>query len=386
MNNFLIKLFVKNFTETSNPKVRESYGKLAGFFGIITNLFLFSIKFVIGTLISSVSIIADAINNLSDSASSIITIVGFKLSSKPADKEHPFGHARIEYISGILVSFVIILIGFELIQNSFAKIFNPVSPKFSLIVYIILLVTIFLKLWQAFFYKKIANTINSKTLLASFQDSRNDCISTISVLIGALVATVSSVNIDGYLGLALAIFIIYSGFKLILETSKPLLGEAPDKELINEIEQKVKSYDMVLGVHDLVIHSYGVGKTFASIHCEFNCNESALQIHELSDNIERDFKTQMGIDMLIHMDPIDSTNPKTQELKCQIEQKIKEKFNNSHIHDFRVAWGNEHSNIVFDVCIPFSEKTKDYKIKSEIENIVLNIDENYRLILLIDRF
>ncbi|MFI3205902.1 MAG: cation diffusion facilitator family transporter [Clostridia bacterium] len=385
MNNLLIKLFIKDRENIQDEKVRLNYGKFASIVGIISNILLFGIKFSIGTLFFSVSIVADAINNLADSASSLITLVGFKLSAKPADEQHPFGHARIEYICGIIVSFIIMIIGFELFQSSFDKILNPVMPQLDIIVFVSLVISLALKFWQSQFYKKIAKKINSKALFATSTDSRNDCFSTLSVLVGAVFMKFLNLNIDGYLGLALAIFIVYSGFKLVIETSQPLLGEAPDQAMISAIREKVLSYEGIIGIHDLMVHSYGSHKNFASLHCEVDSSEELTKSHDLMDNIEHDFKKNLGIDMVLHMDPIDTKNPKTQELKKEISEKLSSKFLGAHIHDFRVVWGREHSNVVFDVSVPFSEKTKDSQIEIEVNNIINTIDKSYRPVVTVER-
>lgn len=270
-------------------------------------------------------------------------------------------------------------------MSSLDKIFNPVQASFSLIVFIGLIFSVAVKLWQGLFYKFVGKKINSTTIFANSADSINDVISTTIVLVGLIISEFSGLNFDGYLGLIVAIFIIYSGIKLVIETCKPLLGEAPSKTLVNEIREKVMEYDDILGIHDLMVHSYGAGKIFASLHCEVSSSVSIMKSHDLMDNIERDFFESMGIHMVIHMDPVDNDNEKTNGLREKIKFFVLEKYPNSSIHDFRVVWGIDHSNIVFDVCMPFSEKDSDEKISKNITEIISEINQSYRLILTIDR-
>ncbi len=385
MNSVLVKLFVKNYNELGNQKTREAYGKLAGVVGIISNISLFILKITLGLLFSSVSIIADALNNLTDSVASVITLVGFKLSSKPADKEHPFGHARIEYISGIIVSFIIVLLGFELLQTSFEKIMHPETPTITPIVILGLALSCAVKVWQSLFYKKIAQKIKSKTLLATSADSRNDFLTTFFVLISSILIFFTQINIDAYLGAGLSIFIMVSGIKLVIETSTPLLGEAPEEALVSTIKEKVLSYNGVLGVHDLLVHTYGAGKIFASMHCEFDINLGTGASHDLLDNIERDFSDELGISLVLHGDPLSPYDEKTQDLHDLILRKTHEIFPNSNIHDFRVIWGIDHSNLVFDVSIPFSIKKSDDEIEKELSLMISDIDTRYRTKIIIDR-
>lgn len=385
MYKLLVKTFVKDSENVQSAKVRENYGKFSGTIGIISNVLLFVIKFSLGSIFNSVSVVADSINNLADSASSLITIIAFKLSGKPADEEHPYGHARIEYLAGVFVSFLIILIGWNLILSSVEKIINPVEPEFAWIVLIGLVFSIIIKLWQGMFYKFIGTKIHSATIFANSADSINDVISTSVVLFGAIISKFFNLNLDGYFGLLVAVFIIYSGVKLVIETSKPLLGEAPNEKLVRDIREKVLSYEGILGVHDLMIHSYGAGKIFATVHCEVKCDSDIMESHDLMDNIEHYFNQEMGIRMVIHMDPINNENKKTNGLYEKIRYLICQKYPESSIHDFRVVWGAEYSNIYFDICVPFSEKDSDEKIWEYVTNLVHYIDKNYRLALTIDR-
>ncbi len=385
MTNLLVKSFIKNNEDYKNSKVRGAYGKLAGTVGIISNIILFAIKFSVGMIFSSVSVVADAINNLSDGASSLITLIGFKLAGKPADEEHPFGHARIEYITGIIISFIILLIGWQLGVTSIEKISSPIQPDFGTAVYIALVVSIIIKIWQYAFNKKIGRLISSQTITATSFDSLNDAISTTAVLIAALVSQYANINLDGYMGIAVALFIVYSGVKLIIETSAPLLGEAPDEEFSKNIKDKILSYDGVLGVHDLMIHSYGGGKSYVTVDCEICASKDVMAAHDIVDEIERDFLEELGVHLVVHTDPIITGDKKTNELKEKIELLLSATFPELSLHDFRVVWGSEETKVLFDVNVPFSFKKSDKDISLSISKIVSALDKSYSAIVIIDR-
>lgn len=379
-------IFIKKDTQDfKSPKIREKYGKIAGLIGIITNLILFAVKFTVGTIFSSVSIVADGINNLADSASSIITLVSFKLSSKPADEKHPFGHARIEYLAGVFISFIIVIIGFQLGESSVLKIINPVMPELELIAFVALGLSVVVKLWQWYFNKTIAKLISSKTVLATSIDSRNDAIATTAVLVASLITKFLGFNLDGFMGLAVAIMIVYSGIKMVVDTSNPLLGERAEKNLREEITKNVMKYDEVLGIHDLVVHNYGAGKCYASVHCELCASKSIMESHDLVDGIERKFKNNHDINLVIHMDPIVTDDEKTNKLRAKVEAIIKAVYPNVSVHDFRVVWSNVNSNIVFDIDVPFSVSTEDEAIVKTIEALIKTIDESYSAIITVDR-
>ena len=286
MTNFIIKKFIKDYNKTDSPPIRTAYGKLAGYVGIVCNIVLFILKILIGTILGSVSITADAINNFSDASSSIVSLLGFKLSEKPADKEHPYGHGRYEYLSALSVAVIIILIGFELLKKSIGKIINPVDVKFNLILVIVLLLSVFIKLWMMVFNKNIGRAIKSDTLIATSLDCRNDVITTLAVLIAATISEFTTLQLDGWIGLAVAIFILISGFVLIKNTIDPMLGKAPDEEFVKTIHDKIMSYEGVLGVHDLIIHDYGPSRKFASVHVEMAAEDDPLKSHDVIDNIE----------------------------------------------------------------------------------------------------
>ena len=325
MTELLIRLFVRDYRNMDRPEVRERYGKFSGIVGIVSNLLLFVMKAVTGFVTGSISIVADAVNNLSDSASSVITLVGFKLSGKPADQEHPYGHARIEYISGLIVSFLILLLGVQLLQESAGKIFAPEEAAFSPVAVVVLVVSCLIKTWQCLFYRKVGRRISSPTIEATAADSRSDVFSTLAVLLGLVISRLTGFNLDGYMGVAVALLILWTGVKVVKETSDPLLGTAPAREVVDDIYRTILSYDGILGLHDLNVHMYGEGRTFASVHCEVDAHEDILASHDLVDNIERDFLKQKNIHLVIHMDPIVVDDAPTNALREQVREVLRGK-------------------------------------------------------------
>lgn len=384
MTELLIKLFVKDYDKKDDAKVHERYGKFSGIVGVATNLLLFVIKIITGLVFHSIAITADAINNLSDSASSIVTLVGFKLAGKPADAEHPYGHARIEYLSGLIVSFSILTLGLQLAQSSIGKIQHPEAAEFSYLTIGVLIVSILIKIWQALFYRKVGRTIGSATIAATAADSRNDVFATSTVLIGTVITRLTGFNLDGFMGLAVAVFIMVSGVKLIIATSNPLLGVAPSKELVDEIYEKIMSYDGILGIHDLNVHNYGPMRCFASVHCEVSAAQDIMVSHDIIDNIERDFLREKGIHLVIHLDPIVTNDPKTNELKEHVYNIIKEISPQISMHDFRVVWGTTHSNLIFDICDPFEFGMSDAELTNLIAEKIHDIDPTYHAVITVD--
>ena len=385
MYKLLLKLFVKDYENINDSKVRGKYGILSGIVGIILNLILCSIKIFAGIISGSLSILADGINNLSDAGSSVVTMVGFKLSTLPPDEEHPFGHERIEYISGMIVALIIILIGASLFKSSIEKIVNPTSIEINVFVYIILGISILFKLWHGFFNRKLGKKINSTTLLATSQDSLNDVISTGVVLVGIVVNSVTSINIDGYLGLLVSIFILKSGLDLVKEAAKPLIGVAPSKEEIEEISSKILSYECVLGIHDLVFHSYGPNKKFITVHTEVDCKQDIMVTHDMIDNIERDFKNELNIDLVIHMDPVDIHDENTIKYKQLVQDIVIGYDEQFTIHDFRIVSGPTHTNLVFDLVIPVKYHLKPQVIKNEIKELINLKDSKLNAVITIDQ-
>lgn len=385
MTKLLIRLFVRNWENTDSPAVRESYGKLAGITGVVTNLLLALLKLLSGWFFNSIAIMADAVNNLSDSASSIVTLVGFKLSSKPADAKHPYGHARIEYISGMIVSFIVVVLGVQLAQSSIDKILAPEESSFTWITIGVLVVSILLKLWQGLFYRKIGKTISSTTLEATSTDSLNDVISTSAVLAGIIITLLTGVNLDGWLGLLVAVLITISGIRLVMETSQPLLGMAPSQELVQSIYSRILSYDGIIGLHDLEVHSYGEGRIFASVHCEVDADQDIMISHDIIDNIERDFLQDSGIHLVIHLDPVQIHNDRTQKLYHQVREMVAQLSPEYSIHDFRVVWGTTHSNLIFDMVVPYGLSQSDEEVARAMGQLIQErLGKNYFAVVTID--
>ncbi len=385
MIQLIVRTFVKNYKDVENHHVREAYGKLAGIVGIISNIILFIIKFTVGILFKSISVTADAVNNLSDAGSSIITLIGFKLSGKPADAKHPYGHARMEYITGLVVSFIIILLGVELTKTSFDKVLHPEESVFSYLTIFVLIISVLMKLWQGMFNKKVGKTIHSTAIEATAADSINDVVATSAVLLSTIIAKWTGIHLDGYMGVLVAVFILVSGVKMIGETINPLLGMAPDQEMVDHINQKIMSYDTVLGIHDLVVHNYGPQRCFASVHVEVPASQDILISHDIIDNIERDFARDMDIHLVVHLDPIVTDDETTNLLKAQVKHIVKDISPDLSIHDFRAVVGVSHTNLIFDVCVPFSVKMSDAEITGLISRKVKEINPTYYTVIVVDR-
>lgn len=385
MTHFLIRLFIKDRENTQNARVREQYGQFASGVGIVSNILLFVIKLVSGMAFNSVAIIADAVNNLSDSTSSLITLIGFKLSGKPADSEHPYGHARMEYLSGLFVSFFIIMLGIQLIQKAFMEIIHPEVAGFNLLTIAILIFSILIKLWQCLFYRKIAKTIDSVTLYAVSTDSLNDILATSVILIGTVITLLTGYNLDGYMGVAVAGFIMVSGVKLVLETTSPLLGTAPSEELVQHITEKIMRYESIIDLHDLTVHNYGHSRCYASVHCELPAEQDILVSHDIIDRIERDFMTQEGIHLVIHLDPVVMSDERTNRLQEKVVELIQGISPDFSIHDFRVVWGLHLSKLIFDVSVPYSVKWSDAEVVRLIEKEICQMDDTFQCIIMVDR-
>lgn len=381
----MCKRFVKNHENTKEPQVREGYGKLASVVGIISNAILCIAKILVGLISGSIAIIADGINNLADASSSVITLAGFKLSALPEDDEHPYGHARIEYITGMIVSVLIVVVGVELIKSSIDKILHPEPLEFSWSMVIVLLLAILLKVWQAMFNIKIGKKINSVALTATGTDSRNDVISTTAVLFSIIIGKMANIQIDGYMGVLVALFIIWSGIGLIKETSSPLLGEAPDPDLVAAISEMASDFDGVLGIHDLVVHNYGPGKVFASIHIEVDANGDLMESHDMVDNIERQLSKKLHIVLTAHMDPIKVDDPIV-ALMNEVTTKVTDSLDGiSNVHDLRVVPGPTHTNIIFDIVVNPSCKLSNKEIHQAFTDAIKAIDENYFVVINFDK-
>ena len=385
MTNLLYKLFIKDYIKTKDPAVRERYGKLAGLVGILTNLSICLLKIGIGLVQNSIAIIADGINNLSDAASSVITLVGFKLAAMPEDEGHPYGHARIEYLTGMIVSMIIVFVGFQLVLASVDKILHPEPMEFNGITVGILVFSILVKLWQSRFYRTTSRTIHSVALKASSADSRNDVLATSVVLVSLAIGHFSGFQVDGIMGCVVALFIIWSGIALLRETSNPLLGESPDEDLVHSIKEAALSYGGVLGIHDLVVHNYGPGKIFASIHIEVDAKSDIMVSHDLVDNIERELSEKLHIHLVAHMDPVLINDPATEKLNRDIENAIADLDGVESIHDLRIVPGPTHTNIIFDVVLSPVCQTREGEITKIIEGAVKKIDPTYFVVITFDK-
>lgn len=370
MTQILLRLFVKDHTNPSDPRVRARIGSLSGMVGILANILLFAAKLIIGTISGSVSITADAMNNLSDATSSIVTLLGFRLANQPADEDHPYGHARFEYLSGLAVAAMVVVIGFELAKTSVGKIFAPSPVAFSPVVGLVLVLSIAVKLWLSLFNKTLGDLIRSTTLHAASADSRNDVISTAAVLAAAILEAWSGLTIDGYIGLGVSVFILYSGANLAKETINPLLGEAASPELQALIVDYISANPKVLGYHDLMVHDYGPGQRFASLHVEMDRNEDPLLCHEIIDDMERECLQSHGIHLVIHYDPVITDDPELNRLRELVEQILREYDPRLQIHDFRMVQGSGHTNLIFDVVLPSDLKKKEKAIKQHLDGTI----------------
>ena len=385
MTQLLIRLFIKDNQNTHNPAVREDYGKLAGIVGIISNLILFAAKIFAGIISGSVSITADAVNNLADSSSSLITLLGFRLSGRPADEDHPYGHARYEYISGLIVSCMIIVIGFQFLISSVRKILSPSFPEYSGLFWVILIASMLVKLWQSLFNSKIGKIIDSTSLAATAADSRNDVITTGVVLVSAVFSHFTGIIIDGYIGAVVAGFILFSGIGLIKQTLSPLLGEAPDTALVAAIQEKIMSYNSVMGLHDLMVHNYGPQRCFASVHVEFPAEQDIMLSHDIIDTIERNFASDMQICLVVHLDPVITSDPKLDELKAKIQEIAHGISPELDTHDFRMVAGLSHSNLIFDVVVPPQYNVSNKTLRRMISDEVKRINPDYFCVITVDR-
>lgn len=353
LTKILVRGFVRHPEKTADPDVRAAYGRLAGVVGIVANIVLFAGKATVGLLCSSLAIVADAFNNLSDAGSSVVTLIGFKLSAAPPDEEHPFGHGRVEYLSALTVAALIMLAGFELAKSAFDKILHPAASESSWITVALLAAAIGVKLWLSLFNRRVGKRIASDALLATATDSRNDVICTAVVLISYLINLFTDLSIDGYVGAAVALFVIWSGFSIVRDTISPLLGEAPDPELVERIRETVLSREGIVGIHDLIIHNYGPGRCLVSLHAEVPAHKDILHSHELVDDIEQQLIREHHILACIHMDPVDTLDERVGTLKMLSETVVEDIDPRLSLHDFRVVFGENRINVIFDVTVPF---------------------------------
>ena len=385
MTNLLLHLFVKDADNTENPKVRAAIGTLSGLVGIVCNLLLFTFKLLVGTLTCSVSITADAMNNLSDASGSIVTFIGFRVADKPADEHHPYGHARAEYLSGLGVAALILVIGIELVKTSVGKILAPTPVEFTTVAAVVLLASIAVKFWMNLFNRGLAKRIDSTALMATAADSRNDCIATFAVLIAAVVEKVTHIPVDGWIGLGVALFILYSGLNLAKDTISPLLGENADTELREKIVDYIVAQPKVLGYHDLMVHDYGPGQRFASLHVEMDCREDPMDCHELIDDMERECLRSHNVHLVIHYDPVVIDDPVLTALKAKVQCLLQAKDSRLSLHDFRMVPGKRHMNLVFDVALPRDMKDQAEALRSWVED-TLNAEGDmvYHVIITFD--
>lgn len=362
MTELLVKLFIGD-KDCHNPEVRKRYGFLSGITGIVLNLCLFAGKLAAGILSGAVSVVADALNNLSDAGSSIVNMVGFKVALTPPDREHPFGHGRAEYVSGLVISFIIILMGIELAKESFEKIISPQNPETSVFTFIMLGAAVLVKLWMFIFNRKLGRKINSVSLTATSVDSVSDAMATLAVMLGMAAGVLFNINLDGYVGILMAAFIVYSGIKTAKESLSPLLGQMPDKELVGGVRDMVCSYDGIIGIHDLIVHNYGVGITFISFHAEVSSDMGLSDAHTLIDRIEKALKDRFNCGVTIHIDPVDIDDEDTLRLKdtaCRVVNGIDECLS---IHDFRVVKNPAGSSLIFDLAVPYKFRLSDMQIR-----------------------
>lgn len=373
MVQLLARFFIKNYEQTESPSVRQSYGVLCGSVGIGFNILLFIGKFLAGLISNSIAITADAFNNLSDAGSSLITLIGFKMAGQKPDTEHPFGHGRIEYLTGLLVSLLILLMGVELIKSSVSKILHPEATECTPMVAGILIVSILVKLYMYLYNRSTGRKIDSAAMMATAADSLSDMLSTSVVLIATLIGKFTGLQIDGWCGLLVGIFILYAGFSAAKDTISPLLGQPPQKEFVEKIESIVQSYPQVLGIHDLIVHDYGPGRVMISLHAEVPASGDMLHLHDTIDNIERQLHRELHCDAVIHMDPVMNDDEETQELKKQVTCCLHELDKSLNLHDFRIVKGPTHTNIIFDILVPFKFQLSDAEISRFMEEKIHSI-------------
>ncbi|WP_337467870.1 cation diffusion facilitator family transporter [Holdemanella biformis] len=381
--NFLVRRFIKNYQDTKDANVRTNVGKLSGIVGIFSNLFLFVIKFVIGTIVHSVSIQADGVNNLTDAGSNIISILSFHLANKPADKDHPFGHERTETIASLFVGILILVLGFETAKESVSKVIHPGSIDFRIASVIILLISIIVKFWMYAYNKKLSKTYDSSLLEATALDSISDVCGTTAVLVSTLLSPVLHFNLDGYMGIVVSGIILYGAYGLLRDMINSLIGEAPDPELVHNIVDRIMAHPAILGVHDMMLHNYGPNKIFASAHVEVDSSKDIFETHDHIDNIEREVKENMNIDLVLHMDPVKVNDPETELYRAKVVEAIHQIDPKWGFHDFRIVSGPTHVSLVFDLVIPFEEKYSQEEIEAMLLKHIQS-DKKIYFVLTID--
>lgn len=385
MTEFLVHKFVKNCEEIDDDQVRTSYGVLASIVGIFCNVLLFAVKFTIGFLMKSLAVTADAFNNLSDAASSVISFIGVKMASKPADADHPFGHGRIEYIAALIVSFLVMEVGLSFLKNSIGKLMNPEEIVFELAPFLILVLSIGVKLWMGVFNRKLGKRIDSKVMLATAADSMGDVITTGATVLSILICTFTSINVDAVAGIVVSVIVMWAGFSIAKETLEPLIGQSVPKELYQQITEAVEAYDGILGTHDLIVHNYGPNHSMASIHAEVPNDVDIEVSHEIIDRIEREVSKKLKLFLVIHMDPVETRNQEVLEIKSKLERIVHALDANLSFHDFRVVNGERQVNLIFDLVIPreYSKEDAD-KVLHQVMALMQEQDSRYQCVITLD--
>ncbi len=385
MTSLLCKLFIKNSKHVKDPAVRRAYGTLGSTVGILANILLSVIKLVAGTVSGSISVTADGVNNLSDAGSQVISLISFKISAKPADRDHPFGHARMEYVASMVVSFLILLVGFELLKESVTQIISPTPVDFSTPVLIILALSVAVKLWLCLFNRKLAKTINSSVMRATSADSLSDAAATTAVLISGIVSRLWGIRTDAYMGILVAILILVAGVRILNETKNSILGSAPDPEVVEGIVETVKKYPEILGIHDMVVHNYGPGNTIASFHAEVDGSADVFHTHDVIDTVEKQIWQELGIRATVHMDPIVTDDEEVNALRAKVGESVRLVDSRLTIHDFRFVKGHTHSNLIFDVVAPFELAMSDQDLKNAVSLKISDLNPDFFTVITIDR-
>lgn len=385
MVNLLIKTFVKDYENVTDNQVRGRYGMLSSFVGIFCNILICSAKFIIGSLVHSISIISDGFNNLSDCASCIVTMFGYKMASKPADKDHPFGHGRMEYLTSLIIAAVIVLVGGELLKTSVTKIIHPTEVKFTVVAVVVLVFSIAIKIWMGYFNNKLGRRINSSVMLATAKDSFSDVAATSATLIALFASIWTDLPIDGVMGVIVSVIILIAGFGIIRETVDQLLGKPADEELVEQLKKVVKDNNVSLGMHDLIIHSYGPGNLIGSVHVEVDAKGDILSIHDAIDELEREIYEKLQIQMTIHMDPVETDNEVLITYRTRMNTLIKNINSKLSMHDFRMVAGPTHTNLIFDVVIPYDEKCDENEIRESIRKELSKEDSTFYAVITFDK-
>ena len=385
MTDFILKLFVKNYGESDSQQVRHAAGSAVAIIGMAVNILLAAMKIFAGIISGAISITADGLNNLSDAGSQVVSLISFKISAKPADRDHPFGHARIEYVASMIVAFLVLTVGFELINESIGKIFAPVMAEYSTLVLVILAVSVCVKLWLFSFGRIAAKRLKSDVIRATSADSLSDAIATFAVLVAAVIAKLTGVQTDAYMGVAVSVVILIAGIKILNDTKNSILGSAPEPEVVESIAHISGEYPEILGIHDMVVHNYGPGNTIASFHAEVDGSANVFVTHDAIDNLEKRIYCELGVRATVHMDPIVTDDERVSELRVRVAAAVKEIDPRLGIHDFRFVEGETHTNLIFDVTVPFEIKESDSDVKDKVSSAVSRLGANYFAVITVDR-